>query len=451
MLTTVRKFWLSITLVGTLVALSLTMTAQAADVVVIRYWQPDPGNIIPRDDAIDELIRRFEADNPDVLVEHVYDHPRDEGQPANTAYINRISQTVPFGEGPHIAMFFYGWLADWVDRRYLIPLPEEVYAAGEIDNTFVRMVRDSGKINGTYYGVPTAVRTMALFWNRDLFEAASGDLLAAGLDPNRAPATLDEMAQYAQIITLNQQRTGGNAVGFNLELNNWGHHWLREVLVPQFGGNQANNQDTIWNTPEACAAFTWVINLEDNARTTDQETAPGVSSGQWFIEERVAMHVDGPFRIASIAASNNPGLNYSVAPLPVVAGQEPRTFGSYWMHGLTPLAREDDRVLDASVRFLRHITSPESVAYWVDQMDELPARTSDLYLAEGDELLRPFAQSMDFAFATQFVNEDEQKAYLSQAYNAVLTEGADPCESLYQAGINIQNLLEDYLEDQNRW
>jgi ABC-type glycerol-3-phosphate transport system substrate-binding protein len=166
------------------------------------------------------------------------------------------------------------------------------------------------------------------------------------------------------------------------------------------------------------------------------------------------MHVDGPFRIASIAATN-PDLNFGVAPLPILetaTGEvQRRTFGSYWMHGLTPLAEEDDRVLDASIRFLKHLTSPESVAYWVETMDELPARTAELNLVADDDQLQPFAESMDFAFATQFVNEDEQKAFLSNAYNAVLTEGADPCESLYQAGVNIQNLLEDYQEDQNRW
>jgi multiple sugar transport system substrate-binding protein len=452
-----RQVLLAVTLLGTLTALSLTMTTEAADVVVIRYWQPNPGNIIPRDDAIDELIRRFEAENPDVLVEHIHTHATEAGTTDNNGtYINRIKQTVPFNQGgPHVAMFFYGWLADWADEGYLVPLPEEIYTTGEIDNTFVRMVSDTGKINGTYYGVPTAVRTMALFYNRDMFEAA-------GLNPDSPPRTLDEMVQYAEIISQHQASIGGDAVGFNLELSRWGHHWLREVLVPQFGGNPANNLNTIWNSAEACAAFTWVINLEDNPRTTapvndgvTRETEADTNSGTWFIQEKVAMHVDGPFRIASIAASSNPDLNYSVAPLPTLqtaTGEvQQRTFGSYWMHGLTPLAQQDERVYDASVRFVRYITSTESVAYWVDQMDELPARTNDLFLVAEDELLRPFAEGMEFAYATNFVNEDEQKAFLSDAYNAVITEGEDPCEALYQAGINIQNLLEDYQEDQNRW
>lgn len=63
----------------------------------------------------------------------------------------------------------------------------------DIDNHFISMVKDS-QLNGKYYAQPTAVRTLALFWNKDLFKAV-------GLDPDTPPATWDEVLTDAQKLT----------------------------------------------------------------------------------------------------------------------------------------------------------------------------------------------------------------------------------------------------------
>ena len=83
--------------------------------------------------------------------------------------------------------------------------------------------------DGQYYALPTAVRSLALFWNERLFEEA-------GLDPAQPPQTLDELVEYAEALT---QRDGaGNLtqVGLTMGMTAQDHHWWREVLVRQFGG-----------------------------------------------------------------------------------------------------------------------------------------------------------------------------------------------------------------------
>ena len=50
------------------------------------------------------------------------------------------------------------------------------------------------EVDGKYYALPTAVRSLALFWNKALFKEA-------GLDPERPPATLDELVDYAKKLT----------------------------------------------------------------------------------------------------------------------------------------------------------------------------------------------------------------------------------------------------------
>jgi len=47
------------------------------------------------------------------------------------------------------------------------------------------------KHDGQYYALPTAVRTLALFYNKKLFREA-------GLDPAKPPKTLDELVDAAK-------------------------------------------------------------------------------------------------------------------------------------------------------------------------------------------------------------------------------------------------------------
>ena len=62
---------------------------------------------------------------------------------------------------------------------------------------------------GKRYGVPTNNETMALIWNADLFRQA-------GLDPERAPATWDELVQYSKQI---KEKTGKNGYGMVARVN----------------------------------------------------------------------------------------------------------------------------------------------------------------------------------------------------------------------------------------
>ena len=80
-----------------------------------------------------------------------------------------------------------------MDAGYLVPLPAEEFPPDEIEAQFSPMVPNS-RFEGEYWALPTAVRTLALFWNKDLFEAA-------GLDPESPPTTLEELVEMAPALT----------------------------------------------------------------------------------------------------------------------------------------------------------------------------------------------------------------------------------------------------------
>src|SRR5690606_28177978 len=133
-------------------------------VVTIEYWQYF---FEPRQTAMNMLIEQFEEANPDIDVVHNSEIPYDN-------FRDEIAASAPAGVGPDVVSLFYGWIPQFVDAGYLIPLPEEAFPAEWIESYFSPMVAES-KFLGEYWAIPTAVRSLALFYNIDMLEAAGYD------------------------------------------------------------------------------------------------------------------------------------------------------------------------------------------------------------------------------------------------------------------------------------
>src|SRR5690554_3286961 len=196
------------------VSLAALSSAPAGE---IEYWQYVYD---PRVEAMDQLIANFEAANPDITVKHTTFPYAD--------YQTRLVAAKLAGQGPDVAQLFYGWLDQFVAGELLQPLDPAVFPHEEIEADFFPIVT-AMKRNDEYYGLPTAVRSLALFYNKDLFEAA-------GLDPDNPPQTNDELLETA--LALTQRDGGGNITveGLTLDMGGQDHQWWREVLVRQFGG-----------------------------------------------------------------------------------------------------------------------------------------------------------------------------------------------------------------------
>ena len=423
----------------TILAVMLLMLALGAavgaqdDVIEIEYWQY---NFAARVDAMNMLIEQFEAENPDIRIIHNSDIPY-----AN--FRDELAASAPAGVGPDIVTLFYGWIPAFVDAGYLAPLPEDPFSEDFILETFSPMVANS-KFEGSYWAIPTAVRSLALFWNKDIFAAA-------GLDPEMPPATLDEFVDIALATTTYD---GGEDIfsitqqGHAPALAAQDHHWFREVLLRQFGGvpYSADGRTVTYNSEEGCAAFSWLAAFETEHKTGSNDLFEDATNS--FINGTAALHVDGSFRVGTIAR-NNPDLNYGVTELPIGPNGEQHTFGSYWTHGITRRANDDPARMEAAVKFLQFITRPEAGTLWVNSVGELPAQlaaASDEGILN-DPILGAFSAGLEYAHATFFVDESAQRQVLIDAFDNVRLGGMDPCDALDEAAADEQELLDDFWAD----
>jgi multiple sugar transport system substrate-binding protein len=409
--------------------LSLQANAQD-DVIEIEYWQYF---FEARVNAMNMLIEQFEAENPDIHVIH-------NGDIAYDNFRTEIATSAAGGVGPDVVTLYYGWIPAFVDAGYLVPLPEP-FTLDYVNENFVPMVAQSAEFEGELWAVPTAVRSLALFYNTDLLEAAGYDA---------PPKTLEEFKEMAVAATVyDGEPSLDNIVteGYAVEMTGQAHHWFREVLVRQFGGVPYNDDYTevLWNSPEGCEAFKWLTAFETELFTGTSEGIGGTAdANSAFIAGLGALHIDGSFRLP--AARGNPDLHFGVAELPVGPNGEHHTYGSYWTHGITRRAEADPARMEAATRFLQFITSAEAGTLWVNEVGELPAQVSavnDPALLEDPEI-GPFIAGLPYAHATFFVDESQQRQVLIDAFDLVRLSGVDPCEALDEMAAVEQDLLDEF-------
>jgi len=411
--------------------LSFTVTAQD-DVIEIEYWQY---NFEARVGAMDQLIEQFEAENPDIRIV----------QNSDIAYADfrtEIATSAAGGVGPDVVTLFYGWIPAFVDAGYLIPLPEP-FTQEYIDENFVPMVAGSAAFEGEVWAVPTAVRSLALFYNIDL-------LAAAGYDA--PPETLEEFLEMAVATTVYDGDASLDNIeteGYAVQMSGQAHHFFREVLLRQYGGEpySEDGRTVTWNSEAGCEAFAWLSQFETDLMTGTNEGIGGTEDADdAFVAGLSALHIDGSFRLG--AANGNEDLNFGIAELPAGPNGERHTYGSYWTHGITRRAGGDEARLEASARFLEFITSPEAGTLWVNEVGELPAQNSAVSDPEllADPILGPFIAGLEYSHATFFVDESQQRQNLIDAFDLVRLSGMDVCDALNESAAVEQDLLDEFWE-----
>lgn len=437
------KKWFSATLVLVLLStlvLSGCTTTQAPSgqpapsggkKVTIEYWQYTFDSKLK---TVDELIKRFEAKNPDIKVEH-----------KNFPYENfqqKVTASVPAGTGPDVVTLFYGWLPKYIAGEYIQPLPEKYFPADKIANEFASVV-EASKLDGKYWSLPTGVRSLALIWNKDLFKAA-------GLDPEKPPKTLDEFVDMAKRLTIRDASGKLIQEGFAFNTSGQGHSWFREVLLPQYGVEilSKDGKTVQWNAkPEAYEAFKWFTDLSKVNKVG--EIGFYDDDNKAFTSGKAAMTIDGSFRLGNYKTM--PDLNIGVAELPLPSANSTKVnFASYWTHAITKQAAGDK--LDAAAKFLQYLTSEEAMELWLTEVGELPARKS---FAAREDLVKdpkvgPFLKGMSYAATSFMPDEAGIRQAIIDAVDNVLLKNMDPKAALDQATKQAQAIYDEFYKGRKK-
>ena len=110
-------------------------------------------------------------------------HPQTPVRPlvvAHEAYANKLTASIPRGQGPDVFIFAHERIADWAGAHLIRPLDDEFTPAAQAQ--FFPVTTEALRVRGRIYGVPLAFKSVALIYNKALLATP--------------PATTDELVAY---------------------------------------------------------------------------------------------------------------------------------------------------------------------------------------------------------------------------------------------------------------
>lgn len=281
--------------------------------------------------ALEEVARTWNADHPEQRV-RVVAVPYD-------AFADKITSAIPNGNGPDLFIYAHDRLGDWVAAGLVEPV--DFWIDRSIAARYAKDALGAMAYQGELWGLPLAVKSLALYVRTDLVE--------------RAPATTDELLAMAPAL----RRRGIHPLAYPVA-DLYGHApWLHG-----FGGAalDADGQPAI-ASPEAIAAAAFVRELVVKEVVPRDADAPTVAT--LFNEGKAAMVMSGPWFQGDI----NAGVRWQVTTLPVVSATGRPAAPYLGAEGVMMSARAGDK--DAAIAVMLALAGDASAAMRAERARQL--------------------------------------------------------------------------------
>ena len=153
----------------------------AAAVDLTMYYPVAVGGPVTK--IVDDMVARFEKENADIKVTAVY-----AGNYTDT--MTKAMTAMKGGQPPQLSVLLSTDVFTLMDENAIVPM-DSLVADKSWFKEFYPAFMANGQIDGKTWSIPFQRSTIVLYWNKDAFKEA-------GLDPEKAPASWDEMAEMAK-------------------------------------------------------------------------------------------------------------------------------------------------------------------------------------------------------------------------------------------------------------
>ena len=331
---------------------------------------------------------------------------------------------------------------------------EPIGACGPDPDALVTAARATYTIGDALWAVPFTVSAPVLYYDREAFRAA-------GLDPEVAPDTVDELAAFARQIVA----SGSREVGLVLETGPFsGGAWYAEQFAAQLGeptfepdnGRTGDVHHVAWDRPPVVEALRTLQALvaDDVAEVIDAGDGTADLLRLVSTERPAAMtiHTSGSLGVVLEVMAGEPQ-RVGIAPLPAVDDSTTPSAiaggSALWVTAGQPPAEAA-----AALEWVEVLASPEVQGRLGAANGFVPvalgAMSTDAYVAEttawpqllvaGESLLPGTSPAQ---LAPVYPAWEDIRYVLAGAMHRILAEGADPAATLIAAEREADALLTD--------
>jgi sn-glycerol 3-phosphate transport system substrate-binding protein len=423
--------------------------ASADGLVEITFWH---GMNDVLEDSLIELTDAYNAGQDQVKVTL-------QNQTGYDAAIDKYIQSSPDSRPDMIQLPEYS-LQTFAQSETLVPIGACVESSGFDTAPFLERAIDAYTFDGVQWAMPFNVSNPVLYFLRPKFEAA-------GLDPDVAPLTLEEMRATSQQLV----DAGAATYGWVLDSGtNSGGGWFLEQWFARAGEPYADNDngrsapatEVLFDSETGVELMTFLQEMiNDGLAVSIGDNAGGQDAYLKLIDPAAdgAMTIGSSASLGGVLAAIDGGLapgltaaDVGIGPMP---GPSPEPGVNLGGASLWIVDGKGDEKTAASWDYIQYLNTAEAQSQWASQTGYVPVRGDALDL---EPLLSTYAEDPRFSVAyEQMVGEVGSEVSLAPVLGpqrevrvatanatAAIFNGADVATALADAAAQANSLINSY-------
>ena len=420
-----------------------------SSVTTVEFWHPNSGLLA---DAMNEIVNEFNqtiGKEKNIVVNAIY-----QGKAADVATKLRASlQANRPKDLPDLAQVDATGVMDVRDSVYMVAVEDLINRDLNFSIDELQMgTRLSMNYKGKMIGMPFNASTILLYYNKDAFREA-------GLDPDKTPQSLDELAETAALLTKKSsdgktiERYGFVGVPTTYELVSWiGQQNGLSYLTDKLNGHEGNPTHVLFDKEGTLARF-----LEKWKSVYDAGGLGNITSDprQQFVAQKTAMFVASTSSLSTVIDSVDNKFEVGVGYLPKV---DENSNGGVNIGGGAIFVFDNNNDLNkvATWEFLKYLTSAEVQFFWHKMTGYFPVNNKSYELKEFKEHLE---QNKLFKVAIDQLNDSNplvQSVWWPNAFQAyyevqnAIVQMLEKGVTISETVTNLANTLNGFMDEYNR-
>jgi len=351
----------------------------ATGTTTIEFWHSMRG---ANAEAIDRLVSEFNAQNAGKIeVKAVFQGSYDET-------IDKYKVSVQQKNTPALVQIYDIGTRFMVDSKQVVPMYKFIEKDGYDTSQIEPNIASYYSVEGKLWSMPFNSSTPLLYYNKEAFERA-------GLDPNKPPTNLDEIAEMAEKLTVKDASGKTVQYGFGAAI----YGWLLEQLLATDGkeycdnGNGRNGLATkvLFDQETGVKVAQWWTDLvkagyavNTGRKTEDAQAAFKAGTVAIHLESTSVLrgYVDAAQGKFTVLTAPYPKVDSSSTGGPIIGG------ASLWINGVG----HTDQEKRAAWEFVKFALTPEQQAKWHTGTGYVPVNPKALDEPIDKEWMEKFPQ-----------------------------------------------------------
>lgn len=387
----------------------------SGEAVTLNFWNVFTGS---DGDILREIVDNYNAVNTDNITINMDIMPNDTLQ-------QKLPAAIATNTAPDFVLFGIENIAPYVSNDSLEDISDFWETTGVDKTNFLDNVVDLSCVDGKLYGVPMQYNVQYLYWNKDMFEAA-------GLDPETPPATMDELAQFAEKLTDESKRQYGLALPTNVT-------YMQFLWANGGDADDPEKNENLLDSEANVKTLEWLQDLAVNKKVTPMNLT-GPDADTMLQAGQIAMYMSGPWQINGLKEA---GINFGIAPC--VAGSDGAFSPAGGCSYMIPKGIDETKKA-AVYKFMKYWLTDDTLKEW-SQRNGFPVWSKSLLEdpeIKNDEVLNSISKATEigrsynlgYSLASQIDND-----VMIPMFEKVITGAAAPDAALGEAVTAMDKVL----------